>query len=74
MLNPMQLVQMIQGGGNPMQMLMQESRNNPVIGQVMRMTNGRTRVEMRNMAYEVARQRGVDINQVAQSMGLKLPK
>ncbi len=74
MLNPMQLIQMIQGGGNPMQMLMQESRQNPVIGQVMRMTNGRTPNEMRNMAQEMARQKGVDLNQVAQSMGLKLPK
>ncbi len=74
MMNPMQLIQMIQGGGNPMQMLMQESRQNPVIGQVIRMTNGRTPGEMRNMAYEMARQKGVDLNQVAQSMGLKLPK
>lgn len=74
MLNPMQLIQMIQSGGNPMQMLTQASQHNPVIGQVLRMTNGRTPGEMRNMAYEVARQRGVDINQVAQSMGLKLPK
>lgn len=74
MLNPMQLIQMIQGGRNPMQMLSQASQSNPVVGQVLRMTNGRTPGEMRNMAYEVARQRGVDINQVAQSMGLKLPK
>lgn len=74
MLNPMQLIQMIQGGGNPMQMLTQASQQNPVIGQVLRMTNGKTPGEMRNMAYEMARQKGVDINQVAQSMGLKLPK
>ena len=74
MLNPMQLIQMIQGGGNPMQMLYQASQSDPIVGQVLRMTNGRTPAEMRNRAYEVARQRGVDINQVAQSMGLKLPK
>ena len=57
-----------------MQMLTQASQQNPVIGQVLRMTNGKTPGEMRNMAYEMARQKGVDINQVAQSMGLKLPK
>lgn len=74
MLNPMQLIQMIQGGGNPMQMLTQASKQNPVIGQVLRMTNGKTPGEMRNMAYEMARQKGVDLNQMAQSMGLKLPK
>ena len=74
MLNPMQLIQMIQGGGNPMQMLTQASQQNPVIGQVMRIANGKTPKEMENIAREMAKQRGVDINQVAQSMGLKLPK
>ena len=74
MLNPMQLIQMIQGGGNPMQMLTQASQQNPVVGQVMRIANGKTPKEMENIAREMAKQRGVDINQVAQSMGLKLPK
>ncbi len=74
MLNPMQLIQMIQGGGNPMQMLTQASQQNPVVGQVMRIANGKTPKEMENIAREMAKQRGVDINQVARSMGLKLPK
>ena len=74
MLNPMQLIQLIQGGGNPIQMLNQMSRTNPMVGQVLRMTNGRTPNEMRNMAQEIARQRGVDLNQLAESMGLKLPR
>lgn len=74
MLNPMQLIQMIQGGGNPMQMLTQASQQNPVIGQVMRIANGKTPKEMENIAREMAKQRGVDIDQMAQSMGLKLPK
>ena len=74
MMNPMQLIQLIQGGGNPIQMLNQMSRTNPMVGQVLRMTNGRTPNEMRNMAQEIARQRGVDLNQLAESMGLKLPR
>lgn len=74
MMNPMQLIQMIRGGGNPMQMLSQMSRTNPMVGQVLKMTNGRTPNEMRNMAQEIARQRGVDLNQLAQSMGLELPR
>ena len=74
MLNPMQLIQLIQGGGNPIQMLNQMSRTNPMVGQVLRMTNGRTPNEMRNMAQEIARQRGVDLNQLAESMGRKLPR
>lgn len=73
-MNPMQLIQMIRGGGNPMQMLGQMSRTNPMVGQVLKMTNGRTPNEMHNMAQEIARQRGVDLNQLAQSMGLELPR
>ena len=73
-MNPMQLIQMIQGGGNPMQLLSQMGRQNPVVGQVLQMTNGKTPNQMRDMAYRIAQERGVDLNQVAQSMGLKLPR
>ena len=74
LMNPMQLIQMIRGGGDPTQILTQMSRANPMVGQVMRMTDGKTPTEMRNMAHEMARQRGVDLDQLAKSMGLKLPK
>ena len=74
MMNPMQLIQMMQSGGNPMQLLSQMGRQNPMVGQVLQMTNGRTPNEMRDMAQRIARQKGVDLNQLAQSMGLKLPK
>lgn len=73
-MNPMQLIQMIQGGGNPMQLLSQMGRQNPVVGQVLQMTNGKTPNQMRDMAYRIAQERGIDLNQVAQSMGLKLPR
>lgn len=74
MLNPMQLIQMMQSGGNPMQLLSQMGRQNPMVGQVLQMTNGRTPNEMRDMAQRIAQQKGVDLNQLAQSMGLKLPR
>lgn len=74
MMNPMQLIQMMQNGGNPMQILSQMGRQNPMVGQVLQMTNGRTPNEMRDMAQRIARQKGVDLNQLAQSMGLKLPR
>lgn len=74
MMNPMQLIQMIRGGGNPQQMLSQMGRQNPVVGQVMQMCNGKTPGQMREMAYETAKERGVDINQLADQMGIKLPE
>lgn len=70
----MQLVQMVNGGGNPMQMLMQEARQNPAIGQALQMTNGKTPGQMREMAQNIARQRGVDLEQFARQMGIKLPR
>lgn len=74
MINPIQLIQMMQSGGNPMQILSQMGRQNPMVGQVLQMTNGRTPNEMRNMAQRIAQQKSVDLNQLAQSMGLKLPR
>lgn len=73
MINMMQLVQMVNGGGNPMQMLMQAAPQNPLVGQVLQMTNGKTPGQMREMAQRIAQQRGVDLNQFAQQMGIKLP-
>lgn len=74
MINLMQLVQMVNGGGNPMQMLMQAAPQNPLVGQVLQMTNGKTPGQMRDMAQRIAQQRGVDLNQFAQQMGIKLPR
>ena len=73
MINMMQLIQMVNGGGNPMQMLMQAAPQNPLVGQVLQMTNGKTTGQMREMAQRIAQQRGVDLNQFAQQMGIKLP-
>ena len=73
MINMMQLVQMVNGGGNPMQMLMQAAPQNPLVGQVLQMTNGKTPGQMREMAQRIAQQRGVDLNRFAQQMGIKLP-
>ena len=72
-MNPLQLMQMLRGAGNPMQMLMSAAGQNPMLNQVMQMVNGRTPEQMRDMAYDIARQKGVDIKQVAQQMGIRLP-
>lgn len=73
-MNPMQLIQMLQGSSNPMQMLMGMAQNNPALGQALQMVNGKTPAEMERMAYDMAKQRGVDLNQLAKQMGIKLPK
>lgn len=73
-MNPMQLIQMLQGSSNPMQMLMGMAQNNPALGQALQMANGKTPAEMEKMAYDMAKQRGVDLNQLAKQMGIRLPR
>ena len=73
-MNPMQLIQMLQGSTNPMQMLMGMAQNNPALGQALQMVNGKTPAEMERMAYDMAKQRGVDLNQLAKQMGIRLPR
>lgn len=74
MMNPLQMVQMLRGAQNPMQTMMQLSRQNPQLNQIMQMTNGKTTAQMEQMVRQAAQQRGVDLNQLAQQLGVKLPK
>lgn len=73
-MNPLQLIQMLQKGGNPQQLIMQASQHNPALRQAMQMVNGRTPEQVRDMAYKMAHERGVDLNQLARTLGIKLPK
>ena len=74
MMNPLQMVQMLRGAQNPMQTMMQLSRQNPQLNQFMQMTNGKTPAQMEQMVRQAAQQRGVDLNQLAQQLGVKLPR
>ena len=58
--NPMMaMLQMARNGGNPMQMLQQMAGQNPQAAQI---------------AENMAKERGVDLNQIARQMGVTLPK
>lgn len=73
MMNPLQMMQMLKGAQNPMQTMMQLSQHNPQLNQIMQMTNGKTPAQMEQMVRQAAQQRGVDLNQLAQQLGIKLP-
>lgn len=73
MMNPMQLISMMQQSGNPMGMLMQMSQQNPLMGQAMRALNGKTPGQMEQYVRQMAQQRGVDLHQLAQQMGIRMP-
>lgn len=73
MINPIQLVRMM-NSGNPMQVLMSEAQRNPQLQQILQQVNGKTPEEMRQMAVCAAQQRGIDLNQLANQLGIRLPK
>lgn len=74
MMNPLQMMQMLRGSQNPMQTMMQLSRQNPQLNQIMQMANGKTPTQMEQMVRQAAQQRGVDLNQLAQQLGIRLPR
>ena len=74
MINPMQLLQMLANGGNPMQTLTGMARSDPQLGQVLSMVNGRTPAQLQQLVYDTARQRGVDVNVLAKQLGIRLPR
>lgn len=69
--NPlMAMMQMAKSGGNPMQMLQQMAGRDPQIRQVMQMMNGKSPQELRQMANNMARERGTTVEDVARQLGL----
>ena len=72
--NPMQIVNAIMKSANPNQMLNQIAMQNPVFQQAMQATNGKTPKQVRDMAYSIAKQRGINLDTFMREMGIKLPK
>ena len=73
--NPMMaMLQMARNGGNPMQMLQQMAGQNPQAAQAMRLIQGKNPQQLRQIAENMAKERCVDLNQMAHQMGITLPK
>lgn len=63
---------MVAGRKNPMGMLQNASRQNPQLAQALQMLNGKTPQELQQIAEGLAKQRGVDLRQFAQSIGVPM--
>lgn len=74
MINMMQILQMLQGGTNPIEMLQQMMGQDPRAGQAMKLLQGKSPQQMRTMAQNMAQQRGMSLEQFAGQFGLHLPK
>lgn len=69
--NPMaMMMQMMRSGGNPNAMLQQMANQNPQVRQFMQMINGKSPQQLRQIAENVAKERGVTLEYVAQQLGI----
>lgn len=70
----MQLMKMMQGGGNPQQLLQQFVQNNPKMQGAMPFIQGKNADQLQQTFYNMCKERGIDPQQVASSVGVTLPK
>lgn len=72
--NPMmQMVGMLRNGKDPREFLMQMAQNNPQVRQVMQMMQGKSPAELRQMADNIAAERGTTVEDVARQFGITIP-
>lgn len=72
--NPMmQMLAMMRGGQNPQQVLLAMAQNNPQVRQVMQMMQGKSPAELRQMADNMAAQRGTTVEDIARQLGITIP-
>lgn len=70
--NPMQLMQMMKGGGNPQQMVMgmlqQKAGNNPVLKNALNMAQQGDMKGVENLVRNVAKEKGVNPDEMLQQV------
>lgn len=72
--NPLNMmVNAMRGGANPMALIQQMAGQNPQMRQFMQMVNGKSPAQLRQMAENVAKERGVSLNDVARQLGITIP-
>ena len=65
-INPMQLIQMIKGGQNPQQLVMnilqQKGQTNPILNNAMNLAKNGNQSALQTLARNLAEQRGLDFD------------
>lgn len=67
------IVTLVQGGGNPMELLSSFAQQNPQAGQMMNNLNGKSPAEMKAYAENMAKSYGTTLDEVAKRLGVTLP-
>lgn len=71
--NPMQIIMnQFMNGMSPMSIL--NRMNGPQVDQAKSLIDGKSEDQLRQIAMNMAKQRGIDLNGLAQQMGINLPK
>lgn len=72
--NPfMMAIQMAQAGKNPMGLIQNMLGGNPAMKQALSMIQGKTPDQLKTVAANMAKERGMSLEQLAQSLGINLP-
>ena len=72
--NPiMQMMGMLQNSKNPMAVMQKLAGQNPKLQQVMGMTQGKTPQQMQQMAENLAKEKGVNLQEFMKQMGINRP-
>ena len=73
-MNPLQMLNALQKAQNPTALLNQLMGQNPQLKRVMEVMQGKSPQELEQYVRNTAQTQGVDLNQLAQKMGLQLPQ
>lgn len=60
--NMIAILQMMSRATDPMNALRQMAQNNPQIGKAMQMIEGKSPEQLKNMAQNMAKEQGIDLN------------
>lgn len=72
--NPVtQMMQLLQAGKNPRAILNVLAQSDPQVNQIMQMMNGKTPEQLRQIANNMAAERGTTVEDVARQLGIQIP-
>lgn len=72
--NPvMQLIGMARQGKDPRQMVRQLAMRDPRAAQVEKILGGKSAAQQREIVQNMASERGIDLNDLARSLGISIP-
>ena len=70
MLDLRQLVGMARQGGDPRQAIIRAAQNDPRMAMAMRMMEGKNAAQLQQMAQNMAKERGLSVQDIARQLGI----